>query len=284
MHCKIDIILRVLVACLFLLASAAFAENPYPFKAKLEKRDGLIVAVAYNDGPATVTAIVNVSSRNCSVDASANTRKVVRARESLIVSEIRAPSKGTGCQAALNYKYQMGDFSRAMDGEPFRVPFDDNRAHRVGQAFGGPLTTHNSPESQYALDIDMPQGTKIVAAKEGIVVDFAFTHTNAGSINDSKNLNANFVLLEHTDGTLTIYSHLAPRPVALVLGNKVNAGALIGYSGNTGYSSGPHLHFAVLKPRFKEDGALVSKAMPFNFYSGTKRNIFVPRKGMMLAN
>lgn len=274
--------MRILAAFLFLSATAAFAENPYPFKAKLEKRDGRIVAVAYNDGPATVTAIVNISSSNCSVDASSNSRKVVKARESLIVSEIRAPSKGTGCQAALNYKYQMGDFSRAMDGEPFRVPFGDNRAHRVGQAFGGPLTSHNSPESQYALDIDMPEGTRIVAAKDGIVVDFAFIHTNSGSEDATQNLKANFVLIEHADGSLTMYSHLAPKPVSLVLGSPVKAGDLIGYSGNTGYSSGPHLHFAVLKPGFKEDGTLVSRAVPFKFYAGARINTYRPRKGMLL--
>jgi len=275
-------ILRIIGVCLLIIAPAAIAENPYPFKAKLERRAGHIAAVAYNDGPATVSAVVNVVSSNCNVDQPSNVRIVVKAHTSLNVSQVRASSRGVACQAGLNFKYQIGDFKRATDDEPFRIPFEDGKAHTVGQAFGGPLTSHNSPESQYALDINMPEGTRIVAAKDGIVVDYAFGYTNSGSVDAEQKLKANFVLIEHANGSLTMYSHLAAIPVSLVLGGIVHAGDLIGYSGTTGYSSGPHLHFAVLKPYFKQDGTLVSRAMPFRFYATSSKSIFVPRKGMLL--
>ena len=153
------LILRIIAVCLLIASSAAIAENPYPFKARLEKRADHIAAVAYNDGPATISAIVNVSSSNCRVDAPSNARIVVKAHQSLVIPQvIRASSPGVACQAGLNFKYQMGDFERGTDDEPFRIPFDDVKPHTVGQAFGGPLTSHNSPESQYALDIDMPEG------------------------------------------------------------------------------------------------------------------------------
>lgn len=279
----VTITLRVAGVCLFLISLAAFAENPYPFKAKLEKRADHIAAVAYNDGPASISAVVNVASSNCKVSTPANIRVVVKAHASVDIAQIRALSTGVGCQAGLNFKYQIGDFTRGAEDEPFRIPFEDGKAFTVGQAFGGPLTSHNSPEAQYALDINMPQGTKIVAAKDGIVVDYAFGYTNSGSVNAALNLKANFVLIEHADGVLTLYSHLAPIAVPLKLGEPVHAGELIGYSGTTGYSSGPHLHFAVLKPYFREDGTLVSRALPFKLYANSSNNSFVPRKGMLLA-
>ena len=121
-----------------------------------------------------------------------------------------------------------------------------------------------------------------MTAKEGRVVDYEFAYDNAGSTDSELKLKANFVLIEHGDGSLTIYSHLAHRPVELVKGGMLRAGDLIGYSGNTGYSSGPHLHFAVLKPVLKEDGSLVSKALPFKLYSRSRSEAFVPRVGMQL--
>lgn len=266
-----------------MFSKLTLAENPYPFKVKLEKRDGRIAAVAYNDGPASVSAVLNVSSNNCNVDALANTRIVVKAHDTLVLAPVvHATSSGIACQAGINFKYQMGDFKRNVDNEPFRVPFSDSKPHRVEQAFGGPLTSHNSLESQYALDINLPEGTKVVAAKDGRVVDFSFSYNNTGSVDVEEKLKANFVLIEHADGSLTIYSHLAHMPVALELGALVHEGDLIGYSGNTGFSSGPHLHFAVLKPYVKEDGTLVAKALPFKLYNKSKKDAFVPHKGMQL--
>ena len=53
----------------------------------------------------------------------------------------------------------------------------------------------------------------------------------------------NYIAIEHPDGKVTIYGHLSS--VAVGVGQTVVQGQVIGYSGSTGNSSGPHLHFEV---------------------------------------
>lgn len=57
----------------------------------------------------------------------------------------------------------------------------------------------------------------------------------------------NFILIRHEDGTLAHYCHLQQGGVVVKPGQIVNAGQHIGYSGNTGFSSGPHLHLCIFR-------------------------------------
>jgi murein DD-endopeptidase MepM/ murein hydrolase activator NlpD len=56
---------------------------------------------------------------------------------------------------------------------------------------------------------------------------------------------ANYVRVLHADGSMAVYAHLAPASLLRRPGDRVVVGQLIGKSGNTGYSTGPHLHFSV---------------------------------------
>jgi murein DD-endopeptidase MepM/ murein hydrolase activator NlpD len=55
----------------------------------------------------------------------------------------------------------------------------------------------------------------------------------------------NWVLIQHDDGTLAEYAHLQPNGVTVAIGQRVRRGDVLGLSGNTGFSSVPHLHFSV---------------------------------------
>jgi murein DD-endopeptidase MepM/ murein hydrolase activator NlpD len=55
----------------------------------------------------------------------------------------------------------------------------------------------------------------------------------------------NYIIMSHADGFQTLYGHLTSYSV--VKGQQVAQGAVIGLSGNTGYSTGPHLHFGLYK-------------------------------------
>lgn len=83
------------------------------------------------------------------------------------------------------------------------------------------------------IDIGVPTGTPIYAATDGKIVTATY-HSEAG----------NYIRLEGPDGVSTRYLHC--NNLVVSAGDTVKAGQVIGYSGNTGTSTGPHLHFEVL--------------------------------------
>jgi murein DD-endopeptidase MepM/ murein hydrolase activator NlpD len=87
------------------------------------------------------------------------------------------------------------------------------------------------------LDFAMPLGKPIVAAQAGRVVAALGTEQSGGY--------GNYVRIQHSATRFTAYAHLSRIDVAV--GTPVAAGQVIGLSGNTGQSIGPHLHFEVLK-------------------------------------
>ena len=119
-----------------------------------------------------------------------------------------------------------------------------SQALRIGQGWGGSFS-HSDNENRHAVDFTVPEGTPVLAARDGTVmqVEARFAGGGLGSTDDIGR--ANFVRILHDDGTMALYAHLAPGGVQVRAGERVRRGQRIGTSGNTGYSGGPHLHFAV---------------------------------------
>jgi len=89
------------------------------------------------------------------------------------------------------------------------------------------------------LDIGVPIGTPVFAGEDGEVL--AVDNNDVSTW--SKYQYGKYVLIEHGNNLATLYAHLSEQTVSV--GQKVKRGDLIGYSGNTGYSTGPHLHFGL---------------------------------------
>jgi murein DD-endopeptidase MepM/ murein hydrolase activator NlpD len=140
----------------------------------------------------------------------------------------------------------------------YSLPFARDQHFAVAQGYGGSWS--HSGASKYALDFAMPVGTQVHAARSGVVIDLAEHHTKGGADRRYARY-ANFVTILHDDDTTGEYYHLRHRGVAVHVGDKVDSGDLLGYSGNTGFSSMPHLHFAVYKA--KSDGNFESIAVQF---------------------
>lgn len=106
----------------------------------------------------------------------------------------------------------------------------------------GALEEIREGRPHFGVDYAMEEGTPLGAVMNGIVKKVAdYGDTNAGKT----------VMLELEDGNMAIYGHLSE--FAVKEGDIVEQGQLIGLSGNSGFSTGPHLHFAI-----KENGEFIN--------------------------
>jgi hypothetical protein len=102
--------------------------------------------------------------------------------------------------------------------------------------------------SQYAWDFT--EGTTefpVVASRGGTVIGFRSDSTNTQCRDISCWKDANYVLVDHGDGTSALYLHLATGSVKVTKNQKVGHGAPLGLADSTGFSYGTHLHFMVEK-------------------------------------
>lgn len=132
--------------------------------------------------------------------------------------------------------------------QPYRAPFAVATEYPISQTF--PVgATHTTPDSYYAVDIAMPIGTDIYAARAGTVFEVASTNFRGGTDPEQDAAAANIVRIMHNDGSHAVYAHLNWNSIRVRPGDRVERGEYIADSGNTGFSSGPHLHFAVMVNR-----------------------------------
>lgn len=96
------------------------------------------------------------------------------------------------------------------------------------------------------VDFGTPRGSTLYAPLTGTVRDTGNTDLVPGCYSWGK-----WILIDHANGLSTLYAHLDT--VSVTPGQKVATGDIIGYTGNTGYSTGPHLHFTV----YVKDGVTV---------------------------
>lgn len=136
--------------------------------------------------------------------------------------------------------------ARHDDSHRYTLPFAPGRNFPVSQGPNG--TFSHTGGDAHAIDFKMPEGTPVHSARDGIVAAIK-VDSSAGGPDVRFEWDANFILIRHSDGTLGHYVHLQKDGSRVRVGQRVRAGDWIGLSGNTGRSTGPHLHFAVLRAR-----------------------------------
>ncbi len=154
-------------------------------------------------------------------------------------------------EAPWNYSFTdaftIGSLSAIHDdAQVYSLPYAPGTAFRVTQGYHGSFS-HSGPD-EYAIDWKMSVGTPVHAARGGVVVK-SKDDSDVGGPDRKYEGCANCILIQHSDGTIGIYAHLKCGGNKVKVGDKVAVGDLIGLSGNTGFTSGPHLHFSVFKTR-----------------------------------
>ena len=201
---------------------------------------------------------------------------IVPAMKELKVFLIRPIKKNKGWRYSFNSRYVFGEPSVIHSpSKPYRPPFGRGMSHKISQSFKGKYS-HTDPFSEYAVDIAMEEGTPIHAARSGIIMDIANDFFTGGSDIDKYGKRANLVRILHDDGTMGVYAHLKLESVRYGIGRRVEEGVYIAESGNTGFSTGPHLHFVIQK-----NVGMKVISIPFVF-EDAKGKGFVPETGMLL--
>jgi murein DD-endopeptidase MepM/ murein hydrolase activator NlpD len=184
---------------------------------------------------------------------------------------------GQGATYELSYQLIPGDPNAKPDLQArYRLPFAPDQAFRIHQAFGG-MFSHKDSENYHAVDFAMPIGTPVHAARAGRVMQIEEDFFRAG-LNMARDAErANVVRILHSDGSYAVYAHLDLESVQVGVGQYVEAGEVIARSGNTGFSTGPHLHFVV-----QHNSGAAIKSLPFQFWIGNQ--MVTPSVGASLSH
>lgn len=163
----------------------------------------------------------------------------------------------------------------------YRVPWPDGLTFMLTQVSDGRVTSHFTKARLHAVDIGMPPGTPVLAARDGVVEALEERH-GASADEEPLSYEGNFVRVRHDDGTAAIYAHLAHRSIVVGIGGSVQAGQLLGLSGASGDVTEPHLHFAVTRLEQNSSGWREEVSLPVKFYIGVPQVVFAPRAALIV--
>lgn len=170
---------------------------------------------------------------------------VVPAKAERELSLIVPAEPGRRSQAEVECAAVVGDPGAAAPaGVAYAQPFYPGTAFTVAQGFNGAFS-HRGAQAQFAIDLGVPEGTPVVAARAGVVMQVEDDFHGHGVDLEKYGDRANYVRVLHEDGSMALYAHLAPGTALVRPGEKVAVGGFLARSGDTGYTTGPHLHFVV---------------------------------------
>lgn len=231
-------------ACLLLglaLSSGATAQTEGPAELVIVRQGHQVLAYAQNRlaGPVEVE-LSAADPGGVASDPPLPLRMVVPARGRVPLARLQAVSNDGRTDLRLD----------GTPGEPNQVARDvvyslpvDEADFELGQGFHGGFS-HDDEANRYAVDLIVAEGTPVLAARAGVVMHAASAYREGGTDRDLAG-RANLIRVLHDDGSMALYAHLQEGGVLVRPGERVHLGQQIGRAGSTGYSSGPHLHFAV---------------------------------------
>lgn len=252
----------VLEACASSMVGSAGAgpETNCQFRVCIYERRGerYIEFAARNDDPVAATVTLTFAGRQTGRRRPAlPIVRIVPPGQSIVLTRRGRSDAEASMGAHSVIEIDLGsDSTRPDPGVLYSAPFGGSGPRRLVAGYGSP--THLGANF-YAVDFAMPEGTPVLAARSGIVVYLQDGFTKGGLTPDLLE-RANLVAVAHADGTIASYGHLE-RGLDVAEGDTVARGQLLGFSGSTGFSGQPHLHFHVGKRLMGGD----NKTIPISF-------------------
>jgi murein DD-endopeptidase MepM/ murein hydrolase activator NlpD len=175
------------------------------------------------------------------------------------------------------------------------LPYPAGKTYSVTQTWGGPFS-HQNTVNRYAVDFGMPANQPVVAVASGKVHKAWSGGSNLSrGCNSAYINNANYVVIDHGNGTSSLYVHL--NAVNVSVGQTIRQGQQIGLSGDTGWTcnangtgTGPHLHFSFQKTTSGVFGESIGQGfvetgnvMPVASRSYTSQNRGIPSVAMLVT-
>lgn len=261
---------RGLVSALLLIAFRPLfgaEDNQTGFRVIKQETDDGLTLVMKSDYCSEFTVTLEGELQNATSTPRLPFTADAAGRTSFVLARIKITDKAKAWRYNYRYFWEYGGRRDSTSNDAdYAMPFGPGR-YVVMQGPRGSYSHFAGSGSENAVDWAVPEGTTVLAAREGRVVGARGDSTFSGTDPKFKPL-ANYVIIKHADGTFACYHHLKTGGALVKLGEQVKVGQPIGLSGNTGYSTKSHLHFAIFQAI---DG---KKVLSLPFRLKTDRGVF----------
>lgn len=243
-----NIILRILftVVLIFSISTVFSQKNVSVYNTKIDS--GYIV-YADNKEPFPVSVKLNFSTVNL-VASEDSFVFLIPAKSNRVLTKFLISDFSKSYSFTFSYKTFLGNIALQQydTNYVYHLPFSKNISYKLHQGYNGSFSHQN----ENALDFTMPVGSLVTAARAGVVIQ-VIDNNNENCLSKSCMDFNNYITILHSDGSYAKYVHLDHNGAKVKVGDIVEQDDIIALSGNTGFSSGPHLHFEVNLPSDKKN-------------------------------
>jgi murein DD-endopeptidase MepM/ murein hydrolase activator NlpD len=226
------------------LSSAARADDKNVMLYKVNKGSSIyLMARLTQCSEATLTYTATLDNMTSSVSLPQTVE--LTGPRTIVLAVFTPIDLNTPCSCSGSYTWEYGRrlAAAASAYTSYVLPYH-NGPYQVIQGAHGAFSHQIGTSDAEAIDWAMPIGTPIYPARAGVVIGIR-TDCIIGGPDKKWMLDCNYVIIKHDDGTMAEYLHLQHNGVLVHLGDRVTPDQSIALSGNTGYTTEPHLHFAV---------------------------------------
>ena len=256
--------MKVILTFLF-FSFSVFVKAQLDVKIFTENNNNVIILYASNNEFCPISISLDLNLTNMVFTQSQDKVLVIPEKtEKFKLGELSILTRGEKYKYSYRSHYNIGDVNISSYDTTYEygLPYSKGKRFLVFQGYNGSFSHQN----ENAIDFSMPEGTEILAARDGVVIKVVDNNNESCPQQECVKYN-NYITVYHSDGTFANYVHIKYNGSKVKVGDHINKGELIASSGNTGWSSGPHLHFSCSLPGIEERETIMTK---FKINNGSK--------------